>query len=54
MPDSAPPLGQMMPPLAFEWTGQPKKKHFPQYIRWMNTVMDDYAKRWGVRTMQLI
>lgn len=36
-----------------QWTGQPKKKHMAEYIRWMHIVNDRYAKQWNMRIMHI-
>lgn len=37
--------------LRVQWTGDRKKKHYPEYVRWMHTVNDCFAKRWEIRIM---
>jgi hypothetical protein len=50
--DEAPPKGERHI-INVEWTGQPKRSHMGEYIRWMNHVNDLLAKKWGIRMMQI-
>jgi hypothetical protein len=36
-----------------EWSQKPKKKHIPEYVRWMHVVNDTYAKEHGLRLMHV-
>ena len=36
-----------------EWSQRPKKKHTPEYVRWMHVVNDNYAKQFGLRLMHV-
>ena len=36
-----------------EWSERPKKKHIPEYARWMHVVNDNYAKEYDIRLMHV-
>jgi hypothetical protein len=50
--DSPPPKGKTHI-INMQWTGQPKRSHMADYIRWMNHVNDLLAKKWSLRMMQI-
>jgi len=37
-----------------EWTGRPKRKHIPEYVRWRHVVNAHLAKLWNFRIMEAI
>jgi hypothetical protein len=39
--------------LHVEWTGQPKRKHLLEYIRWMNEVNRFLADRWNLSILHV-
>ena len=37
-----------------EWTGRPKPKHIPEYVRWRHVVNAHLANLWNFRIMEAI
>jgi len=38
----------------FEWTERPKRKHLPEYCRWILHVVQICADRWNVRILYVL